>query len=213
MATTTDVDGQNRFVVAAFAELSFGLLGILFGWLFGPDPHSHIPSLTDSSRLLEGLVLGSCVGAVLAAAMLALSRLPIKSVARLQEQMGSRLREFLIQLGPVELVVLSMAAGLGEEILFRGWLQQGLFTVLGADHSMLLGFLGLLSASFLFGLAHPISPLYVMLATTMGIVLGGIYWMTGNLLCAIVSHAVYDAIILLKWHFDEKAQSSRGSTP
>jgi len=106
-----------------------------------------------------------------------------------------------------------MAAGFGEEILFRGWLQQGLFAVLGAEKNILLGVLGLLVASILFGLAHPISPLYVILATLVGLALGGVYWMTGNLLCAIVAHAVYDAIILLKWHFDTKADASRGSTP
>ena len=46
------------------------------------------------------------------------------------------------------------------------------------------------------------TPLYIVLATGMGMVLGAIYWLTGNLLCAIVAHAVYDAVILLKWNHD-----------
>jgi uncharacterized protein len=200
MAASSEGDRQSPFVVAAFAELSFGFLGMILGWFFGPDPKAHVPIWSDAKGLFVGIVLGGCLGAILAAAIFALARLPLRSLRDLQEMMETRLREFLIQLTPVELVVLAMAAGIGEEILFRGWLQQGLFTLLGAEKNALFGVLGLLIASVLFGLAHPISPVYVVLATLMGIALGGIYWSTGNLLCAIVAHAVYDAIILLKWN-------------
>jgi membrane protease YdiL (CAAX protease family) len=121
--------------------------------------------------------------------------------------MESRLRDFLIRLTPVELVVLSLAAGFGEEFLFRGWVQQGLFSLMGAEKSIIWGLVGLLIASILFGLAHPISPLYVLLATLMGLIFGGLYWVTGNLLAAIVAHAVYDAVILLKWNRDTRNAS------
>jgi membrane protease YdiL (CAAX protease family) len=207
MAGASDGDSQNQFVLAAFAEISFGLLAIVLGWIFGPDPHEGIPSLSDSLRLVEGIVLGACLGAVLAAGVFALARLPFRGLRELQEMMESRLRDFLIRLTPVELVVLSLAAGFGEEFLFRGWLQQGLFSLLGADKSMVWGTVGLLIASILFGLAHPISPLYVLLASIMGLVFGVLYWMTGNLLTAIVAHAVYDAVILLKWNRDTRNAS------
>jgi membrane protease YdiL (CAAX protease family) len=211
MAASSEGDGQSRFVVAAFAELSFGFLGMILGWFFGPDPQTHVPLLSDVEGISEGIVLGGCMGAILAAAIFALARLPLRSLRDLQEMMETRLREFLIQMTPVELVVLAMAAGFGEEILFRGWLQQGLFSVLGAEKNVLFGVLGLLIASVLFGLAHPISPIYVVLATLMGIALGTIYWSTGNLLCAIVAHAVYDAIILLKWNKEMRTGVTPGN--
>ncbi len=207
MAGASDGDSQNQFVLAAFAEISFGLLAIVLGWMFGPDPHAGIPSLSESFRLLEGIALGTCLGAVLAAGVFALARLPFRGLRDLEEMMESRLRDFLIRLTPVELVVLSLAAGFGEEFLFRGWVQQGLFSLLGADKSMVWGLVGLLVASILFGLAHPISPLYVLLATLMGLIFGGLYWVTGNLLAAIVAHAVYDAVILLKWNRDTRNDS------
>jgi membrane protease YdiL (CAAX protease family) len=207
MAEASDGDGRNQFVLAAFAEISFGLLAIILGWIFGPDPHAGIPALSDSFRLGEGIVLGACLGAVLAAGIFAMARLPFRGLRELQEMVESRLRDFLIRLTPLELVVLSLAAGFGEEFLFRGWVQQGLFSWLGADESVVWGGVGLLIASILFGLAHPISPLYVVLATLMGIVFGGLYWVTGNLLTAIVAHAVYDAVILLKWNRDSRNAS------
>ncbi len=197
-------DLRSRFVVAAFAEISFGLLGIFLGWWIGPSTHTHIPQLKDLEGIAEGGILGACLGAVLAAAVFALSYVPIRGLKELQEMMETRLAEFLSPMSRTELVVLSMAAGIGEELLFRGWLQQGLFAFLGAEKSFWMGLLGLLLTSLLFGLAHPITPLYIVLATGMGGFLGGIYWLTGNLLCAITAHAVYDAVILLKWHHDMK---------
>lgn len=202
MAAASEGESQNQFVIAAFAEISFGFLAVVLGWLFGPDPHLHIPMLSDSMRLLEGAVLGTCIGAVLAAGVFALARLPFRGLRELQDMMESRLRDFFTQMTPLELIILSMAAGFGEEFLFRGWLQQGLFSLMGSEKNFLWGLAGLLIASLLFGLAHPISPLYVLLATIMGLVFGGVYWLTGNLLAAIVAHAVYDAVILLKWYRD-----------
>lgn len=203
MPAVTD-DLRSRFVVAAFAEISLGLLGIFLGWWIGPSTHTHIPQLTNLEGIAEGLILGTCLGAVLAAAVFALSYVPIRGLEELQEMMETRLAEFLTPMSRTELVVLSMAAGIGEELLFRGWLQQGLFSFLNAEKSVWMGLVGLLVASLLFGLAHPITPLYIVLAVGMGAFLGGIYWLTGNLLCAIAAHAVYDAVILLKWHHGMK---------
>lgn len=202
MPAASDDDVSRRFVVAAAAEICLGLLGLFLGWWIGPDSRAHVPSLSDAERLSEGIVLGVCLGAVLAAAVFALSALPWRGLKELQELMESRLAGFLHPMTRAELVVLSMAAGLGEELLFRGWLQQGLFELLGAEHNLGMGLLAVLIASLLFGLAHPMTPLYIVLATGMGMVLGAIYWLTGNLLCAIVAHAVYDAVILLKWNHD-----------
>jgi membrane protease YdiL (CAAX protease family) len=202
MAEAPRDDGQGRFVLAAFAELSLGLLGVMLGWWLGPSPHNHIPRWWDLGGLSEGLILGGSLGAVLAAGILASSRLPLRGLHDLNQSMEHRFREFLSQMSYLELGVLSMTAGLGEEILFRGWLQQGLMGILDAQANPWLIGLALIIASILFGLAHPISPLYILLAAAMGLFLGGIYVLTENLLCAIVAHAVYDAVILWKWKRD-----------
>lgn len=211
MPPATDEEVQRRFVMAAYAEMSLGLLAIGLGWFFGPNPHAQVPRLTNGEDIAEGLILGICLGAVLAAGIFALSHLPIRALRELEQTMEARLAEMLSPMTRTELVVLSMAAGIGEELLFRGWLQQGLFGLLGGGDpttkgGIAMGILGLFLASLAFGLAHPISPLYIVLATGMGLVLGGIYWVTGNLLCAMVAHAAYDAIILLKWNYDLKSK-------
>lgn len=85
----------------------------------------------------------------------------------------------------VELGALSLAAGVGEEMLFRGLLQAALARRLGIAA-------GLVLASILFGLMHPITPAYVVMAGLVGAFLGWLCLATGNLLAPIVTHAAYD---------------------
>jgi hypothetical protein len=88
------------------------------------------------------------------------------------------------------LALISVLAGFGEEMLFRGLLQS-LFT-------QWLGFwFGVLIANLFFGLAHLITPAYAVIATLMGVYLGCLWVGSDNLLTPIVAHAVYDFLALV----------------
>jgi membrane protease YdiL (CAAX protease family) len=82
-----------------------------------------------------------------------------------------------------------MAAGVGEEMLFRGVLQGVLARWLGTWE-------GLAVASLLFGLLHPISTTYVVVAGLLGAYLGAVWILSGNLLVVVIAHAVYDYLAL-----------------
>lgn len=88
------------------------------------------------------------------------------------------------RLGPVSVIVLGAAAGLGEEWLFRGVVQP---------------VFGLLAASVAFGLAHVgglrMLPFGIW-ASVMGLALGGLAIATGGLIAPIVAHGVYDMLAL-----------------
>jgi membrane protease YdiL (CAAX protease family) len=88
-----------------------------------------------------------------------------------------------------QLALLSLAAGFGEEVLFRGALQ-------GALGRWLTPWTGIAVASLLFGMMHPITVGYVILATAMGVYLGWAYLATEDLIVVIVAHAVYDFLAL-----------------
>lgn len=89
--------------------------------------------------------------------------------------------------GAVALV--SVLAGVGEELLFRGVIQDGL--------ALQFGFVpALVVATLIFGLAHAITPAYFVIATLMGAYLGLIYHHTGNLLIPVIVHALYDWIAI-----------------
>jgi membrane protease YdiL (CAAX protease family) len=206
-------DPRGRFVVASLAELSFGMVAIGLGWLFGPDVRADVPHLTDLRGIFQGVIWGTLLGALFAYGMLSASRLPIPGLRDLEQAMEARFEEYLGSMSYAELIVLSMTAGLGEELLFRGWLQQGLTGAIDSQVDYARVLFGWVAASIMFGLAHPISRLYVMLASAMGLVLGGVYLITGNLLTAIVAHAAYDAVILVRWRMDLGQRNRKGLAP
>jgi hypothetical protein len=100
--------------------------------------------------------------------------------------------EVLPMLAPAswpQLAVLAVVAGVGEELLFRGFLQQAFADRFGIPS-------GLVIASLLFGLAHPMSKTYVLLAALIGAWLGVLFVETDGLLAPIVTHALYDFVAL-----------------
>jgi membrane protease YdiL (CAAX protease family) len=90
----------------------------------------------------------------------------------------------------VDLFGISVLAGVGEEALFRGLVQDTLAAWMPLGVALAL-------ASLLFGLLHAVTPTYAVLATLMGAYLGGLYLWTGGLLAPMVTHGVYDFAVLL----------------
>jgi len=93
----------------------------------------------------------------------------------------------------VELAIIATLAGIGEEMLFRGVIQAAAATEIGGQRGV---WLGLLVASVLFGLLHPITPAYAILAGLIGLYLGGLWLASGNLLTPVVAHGAYDFLAL-----------------
>ena len=83
-----------------------------------------------------------------------------------------------------------LTAGVGEEVLFRGFLQGALGQWLGTGP-------GLVLASVVFGAAHPVTPAYVLIASVIGVYLGGLWLVSGNLLVPMLAHGLYDFVALL----------------
>jgi uncharacterized protein len=86
--------------------------------------------------------------------------------------------------GAPSAIIVGVAAGIGEEWLFRGVVQP---------------FAGLIIASVLFGFAHvggrSMVPFGVW-ASGMGLALGALAQLTGGLTAPIVAHGVYDILAL-----------------
>jgi membrane protease YdiL (CAAX protease family) len=168
---------------AVLLELSLAAVALVLGAIAGISP------LRSLEWRLDDVALG-CFAAV---PLLAVFRIGWRSRAaalrRIREALERLLPEMFAGTSTVGLTAVSLAAGIGEEILFRGFLQGWLETILG-PHG------GLIAASLLFGAAHPITPGYAAIATLMGAYLGALWLATGNLLVPIVTHAVYDLIVL-----------------
>lgn len=84
-------------------------------------------------------------------------------------------------LGVAEVLVLALCSAVSEEIFFRGVLQREV---------------GLVAASVLFGLLHPLGVAYVVWAGTVGAGLGLLYFATGTLVAPIAAHGTYNLVAL-----------------
>jgi membrane protease YdiL (CAAX protease family) len=86
----------------------------------------------------------------------------------------------------VDIFLISLWAGLAEELLFRGVIQARW---------------GLLPASILFGVLHFVTPAYALLAAVVGLYIGLLHHFFQSLLIPIQLHAIYDfgALLYLRY--------------
>ncbi|HEV3167190.1 MAG TPA: CPBP family intramembrane glutamic endopeptidase [Isosphaeraceae bacterium] len=130
----------------------------------------------------------------------------LAGLVRIRQFFDAVLKPLFARCTLLEIAVISISAGLGEEMLFRGLLQAAIARHLGL-------WVGLAVASLLFGLMHPITPAYVLLASLMGAYLGLIWCASGNLLVAVVAHALYDFLVLAFMLRPRPASGGRTEAP
>jgi membrane protease YdiL (CAAX protease family) len=120
---------------------------------------------------------------------LAMLRWPIGPLARVKKFCDEEVVPMLEKSSWSEIALISVAAGVGEEMLFRGVLQSSLSSWLGLSWGIVL-------ASLLFGLLHPISVPYMFIATFLGLYLGVLWIWVDDLLTVMITHGLYDFAVL-----------------
>ena len=113
-----------------------------------------------------------------------------KPMAGLRNELEEKVLPIFLNCNMVDLAIIALLAGVGEELFFRGWMQ----TVLAERSGV---WVGILAASLIFGLLHYLSTTYAIYAFITGIYLGVIYYVFGNLYIVMVIHAVYDFVALV----------------
>lgn len=157
----------------------------------------------------SGLLIGTIAVAPLAALAVMLD-LVENSVPALKNVTLATQRSVLSLLGtkrkPLTAILvavsLGLAAGVGEEMLFRGVLQSSLtYRLIGLTTLAQPISIGI--TSLFFGLLHAVTPLYAVLATLASVYFGWVFigLGDGNLLIPMVCHAVYDVGALLWAHY------------
>lgn len=177
----------RTLAIACLAEAGLAAVGFGIGRLAGLPVEAMLPPVEQAPL---SLALGLLASAPMVAFFFLLMRVRWAPLARLRRQVKQIVGELLAGARLPAVLTVAVAAGLGEEVLFRGALQPLLTEPLGAGG-------GLLAASLLFGLAHPMSLAYVLVASLGGLYLGAVTHLTGDLLVAITAHAVYDLVALL----------------
>ncbi|MBL4888919.1 MAG: CPBP family intramembrane metalloprotease [Candidatus Lindowbacteria bacterium] len=170
--------------LAASVEGGMGLLALVFSSVFGfvlfPDFVLN-PSVLSLSIVLTIPVL--CL-------FMTVRLLPFETVQITNTTMDELLKPIIKPCSFGDLAVISILAGLGEEMLFRGVLQYTLYEQIGPYASII-------AVGLLFGATHYISMFYAILATSMGIYLGSLFFITENLWVPTIVHSFYDFVILV----------------
>lgn len=135
----------------------------------------NFPALTDVSKATQRSVLGLLGG----------SRRPLIALA--------------------VSTALGVAAGLGEEMVFRGILQSELSERFG-------DVLALTSSALIFGALHAVTPLYAILAGVASLYFGELFLQYHNLAVPIVCHGLYDVGALMAAHLEVTSMSDDEKT-
>lgn len=149
---------------------------------------ADIPVHVAGAGLIPGVVYGFIGALCTYGTLLLITQIPGLLPDNLDQQMRG-LHRFASGYSWFVLFLLSVFAGAGEELLFRGAVQGWL-----AEHTNTP--VALMVASVLFGLVHYASFTYFVVATVLGFVLGLAYALSDSLVLVMVWHSVYDMIAL-----------------
>jgi membrane protease YdiL (CAAX protease family) len=177
-------DSSQTIILAVLFEGSLAPLAVFLGWVLGQ------PALEGFAWRAEDAAIGAVATLPMLALFWLVERWPLGPLRTIRRFFEEEARPILAACTWPDLALIAVAAGVGEEMLFRGVFQGLLGRWLGR-------WAGLGAASLLFGLLHPISPAYIVLAMLMGAYLGWLWIWSGNLLTVIVAHALYDFFALL----------------
>ena len=150
-------------------------------------------------RPVAAVGLGLATAAGLAVTNLVLLHRPSGPWRRVRVAVDEVLVPTFSALVPWQMVLVSVAAGVSEELFFRGWLQP---------------LLGLPAASVVFGLAHVAGPrmlAFGVWAMGMGVAMGGLAFMTGGLLASMTAHACYDVLAFHYLSAEARRQGKEGA--
>ncbi|GDY21183.1 hypothetical protein LBMAG56_25290 [Verrucomicrobiota bacterium] len=185
-ASAVNPSNLKPFLQACLVELALLALAALAAGFTGRAP------LADLHWNLRDACLGTAATLPPLAAFFWTLKSPAAPFARIRQFLDHTLLPLMRNWSLWQLALISAIAGVSEEALFRGFLQGWL-----RDH---LGFVpALLLASAAFGFAHPITLGYALVVGIIGLYLGQLWELTGNLLTPIITHALYDFAALV-WY-------------
>jgi uncharacterized protein len=171
------------FSLGSAIEFSLLLLAALVAWAL------DVPLFGDLHWNLRDLFLGIAATGPLLLAFYWLLQSSAPALQRIRMFLDTGLRPAMGHWTVPQLALISILAGICEETLFRSVLQGGLSRELGIPA-------GLMLSSVVFGVCHWITHTYALLAALVGLYLGALWLLTGNLLAPIVAHALYDFVAL-----------------
>ena len=169
--------------VVAF-EIALAILAVGLSAVLG---YSLLPRLQPTSF---NVVLGLLATVPMVTMMAGVAHAPWKATRDLLQCVRELIVPLFVGCGVTGLGLIALAAGIGEELFFRGLLQSGLTGPVGVAPAIAL-------TSVAFALGHAVTRLYAVLAFVVSMYLGWMAVASASLVPPIVAHALYDWIALV----------------
>lgn len=192
MSDNTPSMTQQQFLMGAGVfEGAILFVAFVGGWLTGFHPTAKLYWSAQDFGL--GVLATGPMLIMLLICFLSRS----KGMLQVREFVRETIGPYLSESRWIDIVLLALLAGVCEEAFFRGflflWIQEWNQV------------LAVLITNLLFGLAHAVTPVYVMLAAFLGLYLTALMAAdpTPNLLIPITAHSLYDliAFIVVIWDY------------
>ena len=180
-------------------EASLVVIAAVLAWVFG------VPLLADFKWEWKAAFLGLSSTLPMLAFFGWMLQSEYPPFVEIREFLNTFVHQLFGKWSIVQLAVLSIVAGIGEEILFRGVLQSGIGNIASPA-------IGILVASFLFALCHALTKAYFISTFIIGIYISLVWQASENLLAPIVTHAAYDFAALLYFKTWYTSQNQANST-
>ncbi len=174
--------------MAVLVEGGLALAAVVLAWLFKVSLREQFATI--GTPLVAAIARGLLATLPMLMVFWYLVNSQWRPFRQLREQVGWLVREMFPSASVPQFALVAALAGVGEELLFRGVLQ----TKLGEWTTPLVG---LLLASFVFGMAHALSKLYFAFAVAVGAFLGWLALHYHDLIAPMVAHGLYDFVALV----------------
>ena len=172
------------FLFGCVVELALLFAGAMLAFLLGQ------PLFGDLRWRFHDLWLGIVASLPLLALFFWLLHSSLPAFKRIRQFLEVNVRSVFEPWAIWQLVVISVLAGVCEEVFFRSVVQGGLARHIGTIPALVV-------ASVIFGCFHWVTKTYAVIATLIGAYLGVLWLVAGNLLAPITAHAVYDFVALV----------------
>jgi membrane protease YdiL (CAAX protease family) len=190
-----EITARRTMVLALAFEGGLGAAALFIGWLIGHWPAIGMSAASDSTAgQVTAIAWGLVATLPLIALLVLLDRFPIGPLKELQKIAHEFIARLFAGASVLQLAIVSLAAGLGEELLFRGLVQAGLSAWIGGKYG---AWIALAIASLVFGVCHWLNTTYAVLAALAGLYFGLLLLATGSLWTPAIAHAAYDFIALV----------------
>jgi len=197
---TERFDRGKIFTFGVFLEGGLAIVAWFLGKVF------KTPAFGSLDLTLEAIGLGLLGVLPLLAGLWLTTWLNWAPFTRLRHDLHRLVAVIFKDNSVAELAVISALAGVGEEALFRGFLQPWIANWGGLGAALLV-------TNLIFGSLHLISLPYGFMAFGVGIYLSILQIASGNLLVPVITHAVYDFIGLVYLVRFTKATGALTSSP